>query len=291
MFFTTKRIPIFCYHSLTVNGTQYHENDHIAMESDLAELKNRGYKPISVEKLVDFIQGKCSITKKEKVFVLTFDDAPYWDYHDYSDDIIGHVKSFNRIVKESGLFTQHDVMPMSFAIASEAARTALDKTCIAGRDEWNSRWWQQAIKEGYMEIGCHSWDHLHPSLENVQQRQNLKGNFALIDTYQDADVQIRQANEKIKRITCENSCPYFAYPYGHASDYLRDEYFPKHQSAHHIQAAFATGGRFATKQDTIWAIPRLVCGEHWKTPEEFIDILNKQRVSTKTESHHARYRS
>lgn len=272
IFKAQKKIPIFCYHSLTAYGTAYHENDHTALESDLKSLKNEGYRAISINDTVAFIRGKKNFSRSDKVFLLTFDDAPYWDYFNYSDNVLGTVKSFAQIIKESGMFTS-DNRPVSFAIASEEARNILDKTCIAGRGEWDSSWWEKSIDQGIFEVANHSWDHVHPTLDKVCQRNNHKGDFSLIKTYDDANLQIREANIEIKRIVNSKNSNYFAYPYGHVSDYLKNTYFPNYTKEHNIIAAFSTGGRFATKKDSIWDIPRLVCGEHWKSSQEFIKII------------------
>ena len=54
-------------------------------------------------------------------------------------------------------------------------------------------------------------------------------------------------------------------------EYLRDEFFPAH--AEKFKAAIATGGNYFTQASNRWAIPRFVCGEDWKSSQEFSDIL------------------
>lgn len=229
---------------------------------------------MDLKDLILCIKGLKKVNKRKKYFCLTFDDCPHWDYHQYSDNIVGDVKSFHQIIKESGLFKAHKVSAMSFAIVSESVRTELDRTCIASRGDWSSNWWESAIDEGFIQIGNHSLDHLHPTLNTVYQSNNIKGDFHQIKTYDDANTQIRVSNEELLKLTNNKSSPYFAYPYGHVSDYLKSDYFPYYQHEHQLKAAFSTAGIPATKDSNIWDIPRMVCGEHWKSTDELIEKIN-----------------
>jgi peptidoglycan/xylan/chitin deacetylase (PgdA/CDA1 family) len=149
----------------------------------------------------------------------------------------------------------------------------LDRTCIAGLNQMRDVWWAEAARTGVLEIGNHSWDHTHPSLDNVAQRNQQKGTFTGIDNFADADAQIVQANAYIKRLTEELATPLFAYPYGETNDYLIHDYFPSNMKRHGLTAAFSTGGECVTCDSNRWNIPRFVCGHHWKTPEGLELIL------------------
>lgn len=149
----------------------------------------------------------------------------------------------------------------------------LDRTCIAGLDQWRDTWWKEASESGILEIANHSWDHTHPTLEHVAQRDQQKGTFHGIDNPADADAQIVRANEYIDRVTGGRAVPLFAYPYGDTPDYLLRDYFPNQMARHKMLAAFSTAGDYATPHSGRWNIPRFVCGPHWKRPEDLERIL------------------
>ncbi len=92
---------------------------------------------------------------------------------------------------------QYSFPGISFVITSQEARSELDKTCIAGRNEWRDNWWNDAINDSLLEIGNHSWDHNYDTLQTVAQRNQEKGNFHVIDTWEDADNLIRKAEHII----------------------------------------------------------------------------------------------
>lgn len=227
--YNNKTIPVLCYHSMRVDGNDYHNNDHIALEADLQTLHQHGYRPISLTEVADFARGKKTFKRRDKVFALTFDDAPILDYGSYQHPTLGEIKSFRHILQDAAIYKDNQVAATSFAIAiaSDTARDELDHTC-------------------------------------------MQGNFHCVDNYQDADVQIRQAQHILNRLTKDKAKPYFAYPYGHAPDYLVNDYLPNYQHEHGLEMAFTTEPRAVKKGDCIWALPRLVCGQDWKSGAEFV---------------------
>lgn len=255
---------------MRVDGTDYFDNDHIALEQDLKILNSLDYRPIPLADIFDFVAGKKHLHPEDRVFTLTFDDAPILDYDAYQHPTLGEIKSFRHILQASPLFADNKVSVTSFAIASEAAREELDKTCMQGNGDWRSDWYNAAIDSGLFKIANHSYDHLHFTLAKPNHSRGEQGNFHCVDNYQDADKQIRQAQQTLNELTKQRTAPYFAYPYGHAPDYLVNDYFPNHQAEHGIKMAFTTEGRRVKVGDSIWALPRLVCGHDWKSPAEFI---------------------
>lgn len=116
----------------------------------------------------------------------------------------------------------------------------------------------------------------------MRQKDNRKGSFFAIDTFADAESQIADAQTYIDRVTAGKALPVFGYPYGEASDYLVNEYFPENGKRLGLRAAFSTEAGYATRQTNLWNIPRFVCGFHWKTQQEFLDLLmaaEKQKIS------------
>ena len=151
----------------------------------------------------------------------------------------------------------------------------LDRTCIAGLNQWRDLWWADAAQTGILDIANHGWDHTHPSLETVAQRDQRKGTFKGIDNLTDANAQIIQADEYIQRHTDSHAARLFAYPYGETTEYLIEEYFPNYMPQHRMLAAFTTGGEYATRASNQWNIPRFMCGLHWKSPEGLEKILRE----------------
>ena len=217
------RIPILAYHSLHAPGTDYANNDHVALEEDLKLLKKLRFRVAPLAAIARFAWGQGAADFDDGHWVgLSFDDGTDYDYLDINLPDLGYIKSVYTILKESGNAGTADwpqPTGVSFVIASPDARRVLDRTCIAGRDNWRDTWWAEAAGTGILAIGNHSWDHTHSTLEVVAQRNQLKGTFLGIDNMEDADTQIRKAEDYIQDRTRGRSAGLFAYPYGEASEY------------------------------------------------------------------------
>jgi hypothetical protein len=161
-------------------------------------------------------------------------------------------------------------------VVSPDAREILDRTCMLGTHWWNHAWWPDAVATGLMDIGSHSWDHCHDTLPHIAQRDQRKGDFWGIDTDADADAQIRAAAAFITRMAPNPGAQLFAYPYGHATDFLVRDYFPR-QMRDPLRcctiAALGTGPEPISRGSNRWNLPRFVCGHHWKSSEELSAIL------------------
>jgi hypothetical protein len=135
---------------------------------------------------------------------LTFDDGTDFDFIDLAHPHLGLIKSFYTILREAA-GPNGDRWPkpigVSFVIASPEARKVLDRTCIAGLGQWRDTWWRDAARSGILAIGNHSWDHTHETLETIAQREQRKGTFYGVDNFEDADRQIRRAQEYINERT------------------------------------------------------------------------------------------
>ena len=269
------QIPILTYHSLNTRGKTYAENDHVALEQDLAMLKSHGYRVVPLSQLVDhYLAGTLEELSGHRVCAITFDDGVLHDFADFYHPDQGLLKSFARILSdaaEAHLPGWEQVPATSFVIASPEARAVLDVVCIAGRNQWHDHWWQEAIDHYHFDIGNHSWNHTHPALEEVQATEGMAGNFFCVDRLERAKAQILQAESYLTEKLGDKRSRLFAYPYGHVSDYLCNEFFPAHADG--FKAAIATGGEYFTQDSSRWAIPRFVCGEDWRSPQEFSEIL------------------
>lgn len=271
-----KKIPVLCYHganAMLANSRAYLGNDQTALAEDLTVLQQRGYRLINGLDVVNFILGKVSFSRKDKVICISFDDAPILDYQAYDSPKIGRVTSFRSTLLQSEIFQRSQACVLNFVIADETARNELDVACLQGNADLSNKWWEQAIDKRLYDIANHSFDHMHEALQSTAHSRGEQGNFFAVDNYTDANTQIRLAYDKIQTVVNHKATPLFGYPYGHVSDYLRDEYFPNYTQEHQQQGAFSTGGEYVTEQTNIWEIPRFVCGHHWKTPAEFDRLL------------------
>lgn len=279
-------IPVLCYHGSQIWGTTYSQNDHIALEEDLRYLLDAQYRLISPLALAVALRQKNEALLTGKLVCITFDDGTDFDYFDQEHKDAGFVKSFHTILSQSALQSHvvgknlpNAASSVGFVIASENARQTIDQACLLGKNQLGDDWWRECAQQGIIGIGNHSWDHTHETLDTVCQADNIKGSFYAINTYADADRQIRAAQDYIDTATGGCATSLFAYPYGHVSDYLVNEYFPKYEKEHRQLAAFSTGGEPVTRNSNLWALPRYVCGQHWRSPEEFRKIFLDLKVS------------
>jgi peptidoglycan/xylan/chitin deacetylase (PgdA/CDA1 family) len=90
---------------------------------------------------------------------------------------------------------------------------------MGGYPIWSDDWWQSAEDSQLISIENHSWDHLHKTLDNVEQVDNLKGDFKKIVNLIDADKQIKQSSEYINSQIKNKNTTLFAYPYGDFNEY------------------------------------------------------------------------
>ena len=96
------QIPILTYHSLNTTGSEYDNNDHVALETDLELLKTHGFRVERLTTLVDaFNAGRLSDYSDQKICALTFDDGVTHDFVDFYHPARGLLKSFARILGEA----------------------------------------------------------------------------------------------------------------------------------------------------------------------------------------------
>lgn len=210
---------------------------------------------------------------------ITFDDGMDMDYVDVVHPTHGHQPSFASIMKQAVREAQDAgedwaIHATSFVIASPVARALIQEREMLGYPWMSDRWWNLAISSGQFHIGSHSWDHVNRSLDTVAQRNQIKGDFAAIDCYEDADVQIRKAREMIERIASNAGTCLFAYPYGQRSPYLVDEYFPNFKAEHKTLAAFTGDPEPITASTNRWEIPRYGFDDAWRDLDDLARIAN-----------------
>ena len=266
---------ILTYHSHNISGNDYASNDHVALAQDLRVLAGVGARVVPLVRIVDALRTRLEGPNDEVLVGLTFDDGPRFDFADFVHPRIGPQRSFLNIMRdfarEAGGQAQPELHATSFVIASPQARGAMERAQDCGHPDipdWLADdWWGEAAGTGMLAVQNHSWDHVHHAVPKVAITADVRDDFARVDNYIDADREIRRAADFIRSRTGRD-CDHFAYPFGHVNRYLLEDYMPCRKSEHGMSAAFGTEGRRIAPSDSVWNIPRAVCGYHWRSPEE-----------------------
>lgn len=267
-------IRVLTYHSQSNQGDHYTTNDHEAFREDLRVLSKEGFRVITALALVDHLLAARLHALPSKTIIITMDDGPIYDVVDDPSGLPGERRSMLRIAREHrrNLFgiplTRSSVRTTSFVIACEKARKDIED---GGPSYLDGNWWVEAQRTGYVDIGTHSWNHVHPLVEEVRaQTPNLCEAFHLIDNDQEAERQIVQAARKIRSVTHSPAASLFAYPYGQRGAFLTEDFLPRQKE---IMAAFTTDGLPVVLDTKRWEIPRYVCNYHWKSPDDLARLL------------------
>lgn len=266
------RVPVLTYHSMNIAGNDYATNDHIALAEDLRTINRLGLRIVPLSRVVDVLLGAAPESTVESAVAISFDDGSWFDWYDIDHPAHGKQRGMAGILRDFAAATAAPVHATSFVIVSPEARATLDQTCMVGLGWWGHEWWRAAVGEGVLAIESHSWDHNHATLPQTAQRVQHKGTFKSIDTYADADAQIRQASDWLDAY-CATRTSLFAFPYGESNEYLVREYLPDFQHQHRLRAAFATGAQPVERGANRWLLPRLVCGQHWTSSAGFAALL------------------
>ena len=272
------KVPILCYHSCNA-GDSYATDDHIALAADLRAIYRLGYRVVPLDWVVEALLGEREPIAK--VVALTCDDGVDLDWIDADHPTYGRRRSFANIIRDFVAETGEVDPPVemtSFVVASPTIRKELEVACLAGLDWWNDTWWRDANASGVMKIESHSYDHVHPLAGRVAQRDQRRGDFRLVDTFDDCEAQVAAASRYIEdRSGCRPR--YFAYPYGQASEYLRETYFPMRGAEIGLRAAFSIDHAYATAESDRWYLPRFTHGaSDTSTPEDLERILRESKL-------------
>jgi hypothetical protein len=269
---------VLTYHSHNISGGDYATNDHVALARDLRTVHAAGARIVPLAEIARRVREGDAGT--ELVVGFSFDDGPAFDFADFTHPRFGPQRGFLNILRdfrdEVGAAAQPGLHATSFVIASPQARGAMERSPDCGYPDipdWlGERWWSEAVDTGLMAIGNHSWDHVHHAVDRTAISSPVRDDFTRVDNYTDADREIRAAGVYINA-RVGGRCELFAFPFGHANEYLVTEYLPRRGYEHGMIAAFGTGGRAVARGDSVWNIPRLVCGEHWSNPEGLRALL------------------
>ena len=273
------RALVLTYHSHNIAGSQYGNNDHVALAADLREVHAAGGKIVPLDRIAQAVRDGLE-GGRELLVGISFDDGPRFDCDDFIHPEFGAQRGFLNILRdfrdEVGAAAQPSLHATSFVIASPQARGAMERAPECGypdRPDWlGEDWWSVAADSGLMAIGNHSWDHVHHAVERIAAVTPDRDDFRRVDNYTDADREIRAASDYINA-RVGGRCSLFAYPFGHVNEFLAEEYLPLRGYEHGLTAAFGTGGREVAAGDSVWNIPRMVCGEHWTSLAELRELL------------------
>ncbi len=116
---------------------------------------------------------------------------------------------------------------------------------------------------------------IRPCRRSPHSRQ-VRADFREVLSAEDADRQIADAARFIAAKTAGRATPFFAYPFGHYNDFLVHNYLPG--LTPRVRAAFSIDSRAATRHDSLWCLPRYVCGDDWKSPQELAQLLRHSRA-------------
>jgi len=267
------RVPVLAYHSNNVGGNAYADNDHVALAVDLRTIHRLGLRIVPLGRVVDAFLGEAPQAEVERSVAISFDDGSWFDWHDLDHPSCGMQRSFANVLRDFRAETGAAAHATSFVIVAPDARAVLDRTCLVGRGWWRDEWWRDAEREGLLAIESHSWDHNHATLPTTAQRDQAKGTFRTIDTWRDADAEIRQAEDWLDAHVRVPRAGLFAYPYGETNEYLVRDYLPRHRDRHRLSAAFGTAPAPVDAARERWNLPRYVCGHHWRSPDELATLL------------------
>ena len=268
------RCAVLAYHSQNISGNDYRSNDHAALREDLHLLSTLGRRLVSLRTVVDALDSRIPPQAVDGCITVTCDDGTSFDWYDQKHPYQGMQRSFANVIKDYASLGGFPTPALTaFVIASPVARAEIDRGCYEGNPYNNDSWWPEAAKSGRIAIENHSWDHTHVFVTTIAQREQRKGTFLGVETWEDADAQIRQAADFIDARVAPQRTTLFAYPYGEASDYLVNEYFPRFRSQHRVRAAFTTEPEILTQDSCRWLLPRFVCGAAWCSPQDLERLL------------------
>jgi hypothetical protein len=148
------------------------------LREDLSEIRRRKIPLVSLKDLCcNFLNQERHATIFPKIAVaLSCDDGTTLDWENFSHPHHGQQISFAEILREHMLITHDERSHLltSFVIASPTARKQIDAGCHAGYELSIEKWWKSAAMTGLIAIENHSWDHLHPCIDVVSQRENKR---------------------------------------------------------------------------------------------------------------------
>jgi hypothetical protein len=273
---TQRRIPVLTWHGYNVFGNSYETNDLIAFRDDLETIAEAGFAIVSLASVARWVRGEHDFSALGKpVVALSCDDGTDYDWRDMRHPEHGAQTAFATTLR--GFRSRHaayaDANLTSFVITSPSARAQIAHGAMNSQNALNDDWWVQAVSSGLIAIESHGWDHNHPAVSPVLQREQRTGDFFAIDTFTECDAHLRASANFIESRAGRRP-QLFAYPWTQSSNYLRFEYMPKFAENHGTIAAFGGQSDYISRQSDRWYLPRFVFGPDWRSKQQLLEILN-----------------
>lgn len=271
------RVPVLTWHGYNVFGNTYETNDLIAFAEDLRTIDEAGFAVVPLVDVASWIHGERNDFSQYRrpVVALSCDDGTDYDWRDMTHPEFGAQRSFAHSMRNfqaQCVGAQPALNLTSFVITSPRARAQIDSGAMNGQGALNDDWWREANESGLVTIESHGWDHNHPAVSPVVQRDQRKGDFFAIDTFAECDMQVRAASQFIDSKSGRKP-RLFAYPWTQASEYMRREFMPQFAEKSGVIAAFGGQSDYLTKDSDLWYLPRFVFGPDWKNAEGLRAIL------------------
>jgi peptidoglycan/xylan/chitin deacetylase (PgdA/CDA1 family) len=267
------RAHVLTYHSGNLAGNEYATNNLVALADDLVHLCALKIPVVPLETIVAARLSGDANRFPKRVVAITLDDGLDFDFEDLVHPFHGAQASVRTVLERHEHTHGVHVHATAFVIASPQARRQIAEREMLNHQWIGDHWWAAAVASGRFGIGNHSWDHVSPSVTPVGQREGKTGSFRHIDTFEDADLQVRVAHEFIAAKAPNPAAGYFAYPYGDPSDFVADEYFPQHGERHGTIVAFCGHPGVLHHESDRWRLPRYTCGMDWHSTGELEKIL------------------
>jgi peptidoglycan/xylan/chitin deacetylase (PgdA/CDA1 family) len=267
------RAFVLTYHSGNLAGNDYASNNLVALAHDLEQLHGLSVPVVPLRDVVGALLRGAGDSLPDKVVAITLDDGLDFDFVDLVHPFHGPQASVQTVLRRFKQRHAASAHATTFVIASPDARRQIAEREMLGYQWIGDHWWSAAVASGLFDIGNHSWDHVSPSVSPVGQHAGKTGSFTYVDTYADADLQVRAAREFIAARAPNPAAGFFAYPYGDANAYLVEEYFPVHGVRNGTVVAFTGMPGPVHEASVRWLLPRYTCGKHWRSPEELAGIV------------------
>lgn len=268
------RCAVLTYHSQIFTADGYAGNDHVRLAEDLRRIHAARLPVVPLQQIVDLLLGRVGSRAMDRAVCITFDDGALLDFEDVKHPDQGPQRGFLNILRDFRDEHGKDALPSlhatSFVIACPEARRRMDQRSLFGLGWMGHDWWPQAAADPMLSLGSHGWDHHHP---DVDPADPARGRFDNVDTEAACRRQVVDASRLIAELSGGTWPCVFAYPFGQASDYLRQEFLPRCTAEHRLDAAVSTEPDYVTESSDRWWLPRFVAGRDWKTPEDFDCLL------------------
>ena len=267
------RAHVLTYHSGNLAGNDYATNNLVALGEDLAALRSLAIPVVPLATIVSVLLSGATHGLPARIAAITLDDGLDFDFEDLEHPFQGPQSSVRTVLERHERAHGVPMHATSFVIASPAARRQIARHEMLDHQWIGDHWWAAAVASGRFGIGNHSWDHLSPSVTPVGHREGRTGSFRHVDCFADADLQVRVAREFIAAKAPNSAAGFFAYPYGDASDFMADEYFPLHGEREGTVVAFTGQPGPLHEGSDRWRLPRYTCGMDWHSTRELTALL------------------